>query len=69
MELCSLSLPISQIANKRVNIDLAALKKKKSYAICEAELFFLYSSSVLDEKEVRVRAMGAVLETNSKEPE
>lgn len=38
--------------------------------LCEAELMlFLYSSSVLDEKEVRERGVGAVLETNPKEPE
>lgn len=41
--------------------------------LCEAELLlFLYSSSVLDEKEVRERGeggVGAVLETNPKEPE
>lgn len=42
--------------------------------LCEAELLlFLYSSSVLDEKEVKERerggGVGAVLETNPKEPE
>lgn len=38
--------------------------------LCEAELLlFLYSSSVRDEKGERERGVGAVLETNPKEPE
>lgn len=37
---------------------------------CEAELLlFLYSNSVLGENEVSEREVGAVLETNPKEPE
>jgi hypothetical protein len=67
--LFSLSLPIFQflIANKRVDIDLTALKK--SDAIVKQNYYFFYTpGSVLDETEVSMRGMGAVLEINPKDP-
>lgn len=54
----------------RVNIDLTALKKKKSYAIVKQNYdFFLYTPVVILDVQKKEGEWAQFLEINPKEPE